>query len=757
MGTALYRLGRFAFRRHRQLGLLWLTTIIAVAGAAATLSGPASAAFSIPGTESQRAFDLLNDRFPELWAGGAAARVVFAAPDGERVTDPANAAAVERALDTIAAGPQVGFVLNPFGGQPLEAGLISDDATMALAEVTYTVDPTLLDERVRVVLSEAIDAARATGLIVESAGTATEATPEFGPELVGLLVAVVVLVLTFGSLTAAGMPLLTGIVGVCTAVLAITALMGVIEMSSFTPLLAIMIGLAVGIDYALFILSRYRDELRAGHDGEEAAGRALGTAGTAVVFAAFTVVVALAALSLNGISLLTEMGIAAAFTVVVALVVALTLLPALLGFAGRRAFSLRVPGLAGQPVGATRVAAATGTVDAAEASDRRPARSRRWIEFVVRRPGAVLAIAGVGLALLMVPVQQVRLGFIDEGSFPEETTQRRAFELIARGFGPGASGHLLVVVDATDSSDVDAAIRAVEGALATTDAQDVFPPQLDGAGTAALFVVIPTHGPASAETEQLVAAIRSDVAAAGSAAGATVVATGSTALQIDVTNLSAGAVAPYLAILVGLSLLALLLVFRSFLVPVMAAAGFLVTIAATFGVLVGVYQWGWLEAVGIRPVSAIISLLPLVIVGIAFGLAMDYQFFLVTRMREAYVRTRESRVAVVTGFGQSARVVTAAATIMIAVFGAFGAFNDAIEIAQIGMALAVAIAVDAFVVRMAIVPAGLAIAGDGAWWLPGWLERRIPDLDIEGRGLTRYLDGSRRRPDAVAKGGGAAG
>ncbi|MDR1513329.1 MAG: MMPL family transporter [Propionibacteriaceae bacterium] len=720
MSTALYRLGRFCFRRRRLVTSVWLAVIALAAVGAAALSGPSSAQFNLGGAESQRAFDLLEERFPELHAGGATARIVFAAPADQRVTDPANVALIEDVVGLIAADPQAGSVLSPFGDRPLEAGLISADRRMAMAEIAYSVDPTLLDPTAHKTIAAAAEMGRAAGLTVEVAGTATEETPAFGPELIGLAVAAIVLIWTFGSLAAAGMPLLTGLAGVGVALLVITALTGMVPMSDFAPLLAIMIGLAVGIDYALFIVSRYRDELRADPEGEEAAGRALGTAGTAVTFAALTVVVALAALAFNGISLLTEMGLAAAFTVLVALAVSLTLLPAALGFAKGAVFAWPATARRRGPSGAPK-----------------PPLGRRWGTLLARRPWPALAAAALALGGLALPALDLRLGFIDEGGFPEETTQRKAFDLIAEGFGPGASGHLLVVADATGSSDPADGIGRVVAALEEADAvRDVFPAELDAAGTSGLIVVIPSDGPASQATERLVAHIRSEVARVGAEHGVEVVATGSTALQLDVTALSAGAVPPYLLVLVGISLLALLLVFRSLVVPLVAAAGFLATIAATFGVLVGVYQWGWLSALGVEPAGAVIALLPLVIVGVAFGLAMDYQFFVATRIREAYVSDPDARRAVVAGLARAARVVAAAAAIMIAVFGAFGVLGSAIEIAQIGLALAIAITVDAFIVRLTLIPAAMALLGDRAWRLPTWLDRVLPDADVEGRRLT---------------------
>lgn len=738
MSTVLYRLGRFSYRSRRLVGLIWLAVIAIVVIGAGALSGPASSSLSIPGTESQKAFDLLDERFPESSASGASARIVFAVPEGERVTDPENAAMIKNVLDQIAAGPQVASVADPVATK-----LVSADGRIALAPVSYAVDVLLLEEATRDTLTRAVESGREAGMTIEAAGTATEQVPEIGAELIGLLVAVVVLVLTFGSLIAAGMPLLTGVTAVGIAMAVISAAMGLVDVSSVTPILAVMLGLAVGIDYSLFILSRYRHELLSGRDGEEAAGRAIGTAGTAIVFAGLTVVIALVALAVNGISLLTEMGVAAAFTIIVAMLVALTLLPALLGFAGRRILSIRIPGYR---VRDTEAEAAAG----------RPTLSRRWVGLVTRRPLVTMLVAIVGLGALAIPARDLRLGFPDEGTWAEDTTQRKAYDLIAEGFGAGFNGQLLVVADAAAAPDPAAAIKQVNDALTATEGITmVVPSEPDAAGSTGVFTVVPADGPSSEATERLVEDIRSEVAAAGRRAGATVVVTGSTALSIDVTDRSADAVLPYLIALVGLSLLLLLLVFRSLLVPVKAALGFLLTVSASYGVLVGVFQWGWLESLGIQPPGQIMALLPLVIVGIAFGLAMDYEFFLVTRMREAYVHGGDARKAVVAGFGHSARVVAAAASIMIAVFGAFGVLNDAIEIAQLGVALAVAIAVDAFVVRMTIVPAVLSLTGAGAWWLPRWLDRILPDVDVEGARLTRLLQQrdqgqETRRADTVA-------
>ncbi|RIQ35756.1 MMPL family transporter [Jiangella rhizosphaerae] len=726
MATLLYRIGRFSYRSRRLVGAVWLAVIALAGVAAATLSSPTSDSFAIPGTESQEAFDLLQERFPGSSPDGAAARLVFAAPDGGTVTDPAHQQAIVDAVTEIDAGPQVAEVVDPFA-----AGLVSEDGRIALAEVTYAVDFLSLEPETRETLEDAADLARESGLRVELAGTAVEPEPELGSELLGIAVAALVLVITFGSLIAAGMPLLTGIVGVGVGVALVTAATAFVDLSTITPILATMLGLAVGIDYALFIASRYRHELASGVPGDEAAGRAIGTAGTAVVFAGLTVVIALAGLAVVGIPMLTEMGLAAAVTVAIAVVIALTLLPALFGFAGRRMLST-LPGLRSR---------------AADPEDDAPRLSRRWAGLVTRHPVVALTASIAGLAVLALPMLDVRFGLPDEGTYPADTTQRQAYDLTVEGFGPGFNGPLLVVVDGAGSvesaaADVTEGLRGLDGVALVT------PPELDPAGRTAVVTVVPASGPSSPETERLVEAIRSELAGADAPAGAAVLVTGTTALFIDFSERMSQALLPYLLVVVGLSFVLLMLAFRSLVVPLKAALGFLLTMAATFGAMVAAFQWGWLTGVGVDEVGMINSMLPIVVVGIVFGLAMDYEVFLVTRMREAYAHGEPAVGAVTTGFGHGARVVTAAAIIMISVFGGF-ILNEAADVRQIGFALAVAIAVDAFVVRMTMVPAVLALVGDRAWWLPRWLDRLLPDVDIEGARLTGAQEDQNRQRVAV--------
>lgn len=721
MSVYLYRLGRFAYVRRRLVALVWLAVVIVAGAGAATLSGTSSDSFSVPGTESQEAIDLLEERFPEASADGATARVVFVSPDGETLDQRANREMVESVLDTIQAGPQIAQVADPF-----ETGTISPDGTVALAQVTYTVGFLELDDATRELLFAAAENGHAHGLTVELGGDAVEAEPELGSELIGLAVAAGVLVITFGSLVAAGMPLVAGVTGVLIGVAGITAATGFMDIGSTAPILATMLGLAVGIDYALFIVSRHRHELIVGRGGAEAAGRAIGTSGSAVVFAGLTVMIALAGLAVVDIPILTEMGLAAALTVGLAVLIALTLLPALLGFAGKRVLTVRFPGI---------------RVRDAESDE--PTLGRRWAQFIGRRPIPVLVVAVVTLGIVALPVVDLRLGLPDEGTYPAETTQRQAYDHIAEGFGPGFNGPLLVVVDATgaadpqrDAGDATAVLSDMDGVLATGE------PEFNADGDTAIIDVIPESAPDSAQTRDLVESIRAELPDA--------LVTGSTAVYIDFNEKMSEALLPYLAVVVGLSFVLLMIVFRSIVVPIKAALGFLLSIAATFGALVAIFQWGWLTGLlGIEQTGLVISILPILIIGVVFGLAMDYEVFLVTRMREEFVNGADPSDAVVIGFQHGARVVAAAALIMFSVFGGF-ALGDAADVIQMGVALAIAIVFDALIVRMTIVPAVLALVGSSAWRLPRWLDRLLPNVDIEGERLSRYLaDEARTREPTV--------
>ncbi|WP_328976881.1 MMPL family transporter [Streptomyces canus] len=713
MATFLYKLGRLAFRRRHFVALIWVALLTLAGVGAASAPAAGSTSFSIPGTEAQKAFDLLEQRFPGASADGATGRMVFKAPEGEKMTDAANKATVAKTVKELGDGSEVVSVTDPF-----TTNAVSKDGTVAYASVRYDAPAMELKDATRDALEKAADEARATGLTVDVGGDALQAAAEPGAvgEVIGLAIAAVVLVMTLGSLVAAGLPLLTAIIGVGIGVSTITALAKALDLGDTTSTLALMIGLAVGIDYALFIVSRYRAELAEGRDREDAAGRATGTAGSAVVFAGLTVVIALAGLAVVNVPMLTKMGLAAAGTVVIAVLIALTMIPALLGYAGRKV----------RPAGEKR-RKTTGTALA------KPNLGTRWASFVIRRPAAVLLLGVVGLGAIALPVNQLELGLPDDGSQPTSTTQRRAYDLLSEGFGPGFNGPLMIVVDAKSSDDPKAAATTVtDGIKGLKDVVTVTPATFNKAGDTATITVVPDSKPSSTETEDLVHNIRDDIA---SKADADVLVTGTTAMNIDFSQKLSDALIPYLALVVGLAFLLLIVVFRSILVPLKAALGFLLSVLAALGAVVAVFQWGWLGGVlGVEETGPIMSMMPIFMVGVVFGLAMDYEVFLVTRMREAYVHGESASQAIVTGFKHSARVVIAAAVIMMAVFGGFISSSESM-IKMIGFGLAIAVFFDAFIVRMAIVPAVLALLGRRAWWLPKWLDRALPNVDVEGEGL----------------------
>jgi RND superfamily putative drug exporter len=721
VATFLYRLGRLAFRRRRVVLMLWIAVLAAVGIGAMSSTGATTDSFTVPGTQSQQAIDLLEKEFPQASASGASARVVFEAPAGQKLTSTANKAEITSLLAELRTGAQVANVSDPYTG-----GQVSKSGSIAYTQVSYKVAKSDLGSAAHDALDTVAAEGQKAGLTVSMGGDAVQ--DEAGSkvaELIGLAVAAVALVITFGSLIAAGLPLLTAVLGVGMAIMCITLATQFVDMSSASSTLALMLGLAVAIDYALFIVSRYRNEIREGHEPEEAVGRALGTAGSAVVFAGLTVMIALAGLSVIGVKMLTSMGLASAFAVAVAVLIALTLLPALLGFAGRRI--MKAPLLSRR-------------MRALEERGEGEAMGVRWARFVTRNPVKVLAVAVLGLGLLAIPVTSLRMALPDDSVQTPGSTQRIAYDTLSKGFGPGFNGPLTVVVDAHDSKDPkSAAADAVARIRTLPDVAVVRDAVFNQSGDVALISAVPQSAPSSQDTKDLVTDIRDQNGRLHQDTGADLMVTGTTALNIDVSSKLAQALIPYLAIVVGLALILLLLVFRSILVPLKAALGFLLSVGATLGVVVAVFQWGWLKGlIGVEETAPIVSLLPILLIGVVFGLAMDYEVFLVTRMREEYVHGAEPTHAVVQGFRHSARVVTAAAVIMISVFAGF-LLDDVALIKSIGFGLAAAVFFDAFVVRMTIVPAVMALLGRRAWALPGWLDRIMPNVDVEGERLRRAL------------------
>ena len=708
MATLLYRLGRFSFRRRRLVGLLWIVVLALFGVGAATLSGPTSDAFSIPGTESSRALDVLEQKFG-AGSGGATAKVVFTVDGNAKLTGTTQKAAIESAIAALKKAPQVAAVADPFASKT-----ISQDQQTAYATVSYTVTAAEVTDAARAGLFAAGDTAKAAGLGVEYSGEMIVAQESSqSTEGLGVIMAAVILVITFGALVAAGLPLLTAIIGVALGMTGIQIATGFFDLSSSTSALATMLGLAVGIDYALFIVSRYRHELKLGRGGEEAAGRATGTAGSAVVFAGLTVIIALAALTVTGIPFLSAMGLAAAFTVAFAVVITLTLTPALLGFAGRKVLPKKDratvrPGSGKMPFG------------------------ERWGRLVLKNRVVALVLALGVVTVAALPALDLRLALPDDSTAAPGSTQRTAYDQLAEGFGAGFNGPLLVVVENATEAAATAAQKTISG---LNDVVMVTAPTMNQAGDTALLTVIPGSGATAEATKNLVTAIRDlpDVD------GAALAVTGTTAINIDVTEKITKALIPYLAIVVGLAFVLLMLVFRSLLVPLKATVGFLLSVAATFGAVVFVFQQGHLTGLlGVESTGPIISMMPIFLIGILFGLAMDYEVFLVTRTREEFVHGAAPNDAVVSGMRHGARVVTAAALIMMSVFAGFILADDTI-IKTLGFALAFGVAVDAFLVRMTIVPAVLSLFGKAAWWLPRWLDKILPNVDVEGEGLTKQL------------------
>ncbi|MDN3242751.1 MMPL family transporter [Glycomyces tritici] len=738
MATFLYRLGRGSFRLRWLVLAVWVLVLGGVLTAAATMQQETNPEFVLPGTESQEAFDLLEARFPDANADGGTAQIVFESENGEPLTADANKAVIDDLAAHMLDSPQIAAVTSPFAvdeaGNPI--GMISADGqNIAVMQVTYAEPAMELDEGTIHYLEDAIADTEDAGVRVEVGGDVLQPMPETGTtELIGIGVALVVLVVTFGALLAAGLPIITAVLGVMLTTAGILAATSFMNVSESTGTLASMIGLAVGIDYALFILSRYRNELAA--DGRvddkraraEAMGRSVGTAGSAVFFAGLTVVIALLGLSVVNIPFLTEMAVAAAVTVVIAVLIAVTLLPAFAGFAGKRIFTKR-----------QRRRIAEGLHDA------KPNGGKRWAGFITRHPILVALVGIIGLGTLAYPALDLELGLPDAGSSGEDTTQRQAYDLVSEGFGEGFNGQLIIVGDLEDGVDAMTAAQNITEELGGIDGIAVVGQAFPNADMDTVMVtLIPETGPSDHATNELVHEIRGALADDTDANWSV---TGATALNIDISDNLNDALLPYMLIVVGLAALILLLVFRSILVPIMATLGFMLSVFAALGALVAVFQWGWgAELFNVDQPGPIMSMMPILMIGLVFGLAMDYQIFLVTRVREAYVHGADPKQAIVEGYGHSSRVVVAAALIMISVFAAF-IFSGEALIASMGFALAAAVIFDAFVVRMAIIPAIMALIGRGSWWIPKWLDRILPNVDVEGDKLQEHLTKDAPRED----------
>ncbi len=734
MSTLLFSLGRWSYRHPWRVLVAWLLLLALAGGGALVFMKGTDNAFTIPGTEAQEGIELLERTFPQ--ASGTSAQLVIVAPEGDRVDEGDNAGVIASAVDELQDIDGVIAVTDPF--DEMVAGLVSEDGQAAIVRLQFDGQATDVSaatkDELRTVASDVrADMPEGSSVAIGGDLFSTSVPAMSLTEAVGVLLALFVLIVTFRSLAVAFFPLASALIGVGLAIALIYVATAFASISSTTPLLAIMLGLAVGIDYALFIVARHQDQVRAGVEPEESAARATGTAGSAVVFAGVTVLIALIGLSFAGIPFLTTMGIAAAVAVAIAVLVAVTLTPALLGFAKGRVVGWaprrRRPRTTARP--------ARGFAD-------------RWVTGITRHP-VITTIAVVALlGIVAIPAASLKLALPNAGVQPPSSEARQAYDLTAEHFGPGTNGPLIMtgtIVTSTDPlglmADLKEEVERIPGvkevALATPN---------ETADTG-LIQIVPETAPDDPATADLVRELRDQHDRLLDEYGVDLKVTGFTAVGIDISDRLGSALVPFGIFVVGLSLILLMIVFRSIWVPIKAAAGYLLSVAASFGVVAAVFEWGWLaDLLHVTRTGPVISFMPIILMGVLFGLAMDYEVFLVSRMREDFVHANRSRggraeratavAAVRSGFTASARVVTAAAVIMFAVFAAFVPEGDS-SIKPIALGLAAGIAIDAFLVRMTLVPAVMALLGEKAWWMPRWLERILPHFDIEGEAVEREL------------------
>ncbi|SDM99902.1 putative drug exporter of the RND superfamily [Streptomyces sp. cf386] len=696
-------LARWCYRHRLVVLLLWVGALFGL-GAASSAAGTNYAnVFSLPNTDSTTAYDLMEKAFPER--AGDTDTVVWKADEGS-VRDESVRSRIEPALEEIGRMKGVGEVTDPYVEQG--AAQISRDGRIAYAQITFTEQANGVPKEL---IEDVVDTARAAerdGLQVELGGQAiarTQEPPQGTAEAVGILAAAVVLFLAFGSLFAMLLPIVVAIAGVGTGLIGTMLLSHVTDVPEVAPLLGSLIGLGVGIDYALFIVTRHRRGILRGMKPEESAVTALNTSGRAVLFAGGTVCIALAGMLVMNMRFLDGVVVATSLTVVLSVLAAITLLPALLGLLGMRVLSRRQ----------RRRLAATGP-EPAEASGL----AARWSSYVQRRPRPVAALAVVVMALLAIPVLSLRLGATDQGNHQESQTTRQAYDLLAEGFGPGFNGPLQVVVEGDAPAGLVDTIRSTEGVAQVAAA----PPAND----VTVIQVVPTTSPQSEQTDRLIDRLRDDVIPQS---GAEAHVGGVTAVFKDFASVTGERLPYFIVTIIALGFLLLLVAFRSLVVPLTAALMNLIAAAASFGVLVAIFQWGWgTELIGVGKEGPITSFLPVIMLSLLFGLSMDYQVFLVSRMHEEWVHTRDNARAVRVGLAETSRVINSAALIMICVFSAFVLSGD-MEGAMAGIGLAAAVALDAFILRTALVPAAMHMLGNSNWWLPDWLEKRLPHLAVE--------------------------
>jgi RND superfamily putative drug exporter len=707
LGAVLRRLASFCYRRRRLVVAAWIVAVVGLSFVAGSVGDDFSEGFSVKGTESSDAQDLLHASFPER--AGDSGQLVIQAPSG--VTDPAVQQRVEDALAEIERVPDVSGTTSPYS--PEGARQVAPNGRIAYADIQF-------DKRageVHQATAERIIAIAHAGRQVDGAtfelGGRMFQIGSFGgsSELIGLAAAILILLIAFGSVLAMGLPIFTAILGIGAGFAVVELLSNVMVMPEFTTQLAAMIGLGVGIDYALFIVTRYRQGLQDGLDPERSVMLALDTAGRAVLFAGATVVISLCGLFLMGVDFIRGLGAGAASTVLLMMIASVTFVPALLGFCGTNIDKLSIPGL-------HRRENAT-----------RESMWFRWSRIVQRRPWAAFFAGLAILLLLAVPFLSLRLGFSDTGNGPTTDTTRRAYDLLSEGFGPGFNGPLVVAARTPQGA---ASLDQLAERLGTTPGvARVSPVVANADGTAAVIQVIPTTSPQSEATVTTIDRIRGTVIPPViRGTGATVFVGGITASGSDVSDTLASRLPLFIGAVLAFSFILLLCVFRSVLVPVKAVVMNLLSIAAAYGVVVAIFQWGWLGGpLGIKGTGPIEPFVPMMLFAIVFGLSMDYEVFLLSRIREEYDRTGDNALAVADGLAATARVITAAAAIMIMVFASF-VLGDERVIKLFGLGLASAIFIDATLVRVVLVPATMELLGDRNWWFPRWLEW-IPQLHVE--------------------------
>ena len=710
MTGRLYSLAKFCVAHRRFVIPAWLILVIGITILSGTVGSRFADNISLPGRDSQAATDLIDQKFPADANGSNP--VLFKAEKG-KITDPANQAAVNNVIKEVSAKDGVTSFPSPFS--PQAVGQVSKDETIATANLSLKEGPGDLSTERAQEYVDSIDNAAGDGLKTGVGGYLGEqvsSPPTESSEVIGLAVAMLVLVLTFGSIVAMGMPIISALVGLLFSLGVITLLSQVTTISTTSPTLATMIGLGVGIDYALFVVTRHRAAMKEGHEPPEAAARAAATAGGAVVFAGSTVVVALLSLGLAGIPLVWTLGYSAAIAVLIAMFTAITFLPAMLAGVGHGIERLRIP--------------LPHNTDA----DHETGGWERWAEGVARHPVIATAVSVLVLAVIAWPVTNMKLGQEDDGAMPKDTETRKAYDLTTQGFGVGDNAPLLIAVDVKNPADVnklDEAVGKTKGIASVT------PPAFDKKKSAAIFTAVPTTSPSAWATQDTVDRLRNDtIPSTLDGTGSEAHVGGATAGYIDLADEISEKLPLVIGLVVLFSFLVLVLAFRSIFVPLQAAAMNLLSIAAAYGIVTFIFQEGHgASLIGLEGAVPVVSFLPLVMFAILFGLSMDYEVFLLTQIKEAYAKTKESDSAVVAGLANSGRVITSAALIMVAVFSSF-VLNGDPTIKQFGVGLAFAVAIDATIVRCLLVPAVMVLMKKLNWWFPKWLDRLVPRIDIEG-------------------------